>query len=129
VAAEHDLDCILASLEVEPRPGLFTFVTGEWPGLRAMARAVVIEEEGTTCVVPVADAVAAGAPVGFVAVWLTVTVWSALDGVGLTAAISTALASADVPCNVIAGFHHDHLLVPADRADEAIRVLRQLSSR
>jgi hypothetical protein len=34
-----------------------------------------------------------------------------------------------VPCNVIAGYHHDHLLVPAEQADVALRVLRKLSSR
>jgi hypothetical protein len=28
---------------------------------------------------------------------------------------------------VIAGYHHDHLLVPADRAPEAITVLSDLS--
>src|SRR3954469_14930878 len=47
----------------------------------------------------------------------------ALDAVGLTAAIRTALADAGLSCNVIAGYHHDHLLVPADRAPEAITVL------
>jgi hypothetical protein len=54
-------------------------------------------------------------------------VHSALDAVGLTAAISTALADAVLSCNVIASYHHDHLLVPADRAPEAITVLSDLS--
>ena len=31
------------------------------------------------------------------------------------------------PCNVLAGYHHDHLLVPAERADEAVSVLRSLA--
>ena len=52
---------------------------------------------------------------------------SALDAVGLTAAVSTALADADLSCNVIASYHHDHLLVPADRGAEAIAVLSDLS--
>ena len=30
-------------------------------------------------------------------------------------------------CNVLAGYHHDHLLVPAERGDEAVQVLRELS--
>jgi hypothetical protein len=120
---------MLASLDVEQQPGLFTFVTGDWPGLRAKAKAIVEEAEGPSLVVTVADAVEVGAPVDFVGVWLTLTVWSSLDSVGLTAAFATALAASNVPCNVIAGYHHDHLLVPADQADEAIRVLRKLSSR
>ena len=129
VPGEHDLARMLASLDVEQQPGLFTFVTGDWPALRSRARAIVEEPEGTTYVVTVADAVEVGAPVEFVAVWLTLTVWSSLESVGLTAAMSTALAEAGVPSNVIAGYHHDHLLVPAGDADEAIRVLRKLSSR
>jgi uncharacterized protein len=54
-------------------------------------------------------------------------VHSALDAVGLTAAVSRALAAAGLSCNVLAGLHHDHLLVPAGRADEALAVLRELS--
>jgi hypothetical protein len=54
-------------------------------------------------------------------------VHSALDAVGLTAAVSTALADAGLSCNVIAGYHHDHLLVPADRVAEALAVLSDLS--
>lgn len=126
---EHDLARMLASLDVEQRPGLFTFVSGDWPGLRQKAHAMIQEDEGVTYVVTVGDAVEVGAPVEFVAVWLTLMVWSSLDSVGLTAAIASALAEASVPCNVLAGYHHDHLLVPAEKADVALRVLRKLSSR
>jgi len=128
VGGDTDLARMLASLDVVQRPGRFTFVTGDWPALRAPAHAIVDEEEGRTYVVAVEDAVAAGAPVGFVAVWLTLRVWSSLEAVGLTAAVSTALAADGISCNTIAGFHHDHVLVPVDRADDAIRVLRSLSS-
>ena len=44
---------------------------------------------------------------------------SALEAVGLTAAVATALAAAGIPANVLAGYSHDHLLVPEDRADDA----------
>jgi hypothetical protein len=54
-------------------------------------------------------------------------VHSALDAVGLTAAVSRALADAGVSCNVIAGAHHDHLLVPFERGEEALAVLRGLA--
>ena len=58
---------------------------------------------------------------------ITLQVHSALDGVGLTAAVSAALAEADIACNVIAGFYHDHLFVPWDRKDEAVTILTALS--
>jgi hypothetical protein len=129
MSPETDLARMLASLDIEQRPGRFTFVTGDWPALRSVAHAIVDESEGRTYVVGVDDAVSVGAPVGFEAAWLTLTVWSSLESVGLTAAVSAALAADGISCNTLAGFHHDHLLVPADRADDAVRVLRSLSSR
>ena len=129
MTGETDLTRLLATLDVERRPGRFTFVTGEWPALAEIAAATIAEQEGTTYVVVVEQAEAAGAPVEFEAAWLTLTVHSALEAVGLTAAFSAALGEAGISCNVLAGYHHDHLLVPVDRADEAIEVLRGLSSR
>lgn len=126
--AETSLSAMLATLDVERRPGVFTFVIGDRPELRQCAVAVIDEAEGTTLVVPVVEAERAGHEVEFEAAWLTLTVWSALEAVGLTAAVSKALADRGIACNVLAGYHHDHLLVPADRADEAIEVLRDLSS-
>lgn len=54
---------------------------------------------------------------------------SALDGVGLTAAFSSELAGAGISCNVVAGYHHDHLFVPEADAERALAVLRGLSAR
>lgn len=129
MAGERDLARMLASLDVGRRPGTYTFVSGEWPELVAAAAATVVEDEGVTLVVRVEDARAAGAPVEFEAAWLTLTVHSALEAVGLTAAFSRALADAGIACNVLAGYHHDHLLVPAARADDAIVLLRELAGR
>lgn len=59
---------------------------------------------------------------------ITLTVHSALDGVGLTAAVAGGLAAAGIACNVIAGFHHDHLFVPWERRDEALAILQRLAN-
>jgi hypothetical protein len=64
----------------------------------------------------------------FVAGWITLQVHSALAAVGLTAVVSTALADAGISCNVVAGYHHDHLLVPLERVDEALTVLHGLAT-
>jgi len=122
-----DLARMLASLDIEQRPGAFTFVTGDWPALGPVAHAMVTESEGTTYVVTVDDARSVGAPVEFEAAWLTLTVWSALEAVGLTAAVSKALADAGIACNMLAGYHHDHLLVPVTEVAAAVRLLRNLS--
>lgn len=128
MAGETDLAKMLATLDVDRRPGRFAFVSGDHPGLRSVAVAMIEENEGTTLVVPVASAREAGLAVEFEAAWLTLTVFSALEAVGLTAAFSAALGEVDIPCNVLAGYHHDHLLVPVDRVDDAVEALLALRS-
>ena len=82
--------------------------------------AMVSEMEGTSIIVKHEAAVSAGLAYEFEAVWLSLTTHTSLNAVGVTATISTALAMSGIPCNVIAGYHHDHLLVPADRVDDAL---------
>jgi uncharacterized protein len=50
-------------------------------------------------------------------------VQSSLEAVGLTAAFAATLGANDIPCNVLAGYHHDHILVPVDKAQRAIDAL------
>jgi uncharacterized protein len=84
---------------------------------------VVKEGRLTTIVLPVDAAERAGQSTNVQFAWLTLTVLSSLDAVGLTAAVSARLAALGIPCNVLAGYHHDHLLVPVDRVDDAIGAL------
>jgi hypothetical protein len=103
-------------------------ITSAVDGSDIVAAATIVEDEGLTAVVRVADAERLGQRPDFVAAWLTLDVDSALDSVGLTAAVATALANEGIACNVLAGFHHDHLLVPEDRADEAATILQALGT-
>ncbi len=64
----------------------------------------------------------------FVAAMITLKVRSRLDTVGLTAVVSSLLANAGISCNVVAGYFHDHLFVPVERAGEALELLGRLSS-
>jgi len=121
MAGETDLQAMLAGLTVSRRPGTFTVATvdGAVP-LGDGVHAVLAENEGTTVVATVGAAAERGWTVEFRAAWLTLDVHSSLEAVGLTAAVATALSEVGIACNVLAGFHHDHLLVPVDRADDAV---------
>ncbi len=132
MAGETDLASMLSGLSVTRRPGVFTVVTrpaSEVASLTVGAggiEALMDETEGVTVVATVDAAAERGWSGDFEAAWLTLDVHSALEAVGLTAAFSAALGEQGIPCNVLAGYFHDHLLVPVDRADAAIAALEAL---
>lgn len=130
MAAERDLTRLISGMRPVLNPGRFVFttVTGPVPpGVQPVV--TVAEAEGRTLVLPQHEADAAGLGYDYVAGWITLTVTSALDAIGLTAAVAGELAEAGLSCNVVAGYHHDHLFVPHDRATEAVRVLAALARR
>jgi uncharacterized protein len=63
----------------------------------------------------------------FVAAWITLTVHSSLEAVGLTATFSKALAENNISCNVVAAYYHDHIFVDAKDAAKAMKILHILS--
>jgi hypothetical protein len=122
---ERNLERLLDGLEPELLPDTFVFVPSPRdapvPGAKVLAS--VLEPEGLSIVVSQQDADDLGLEYEFVAAWIVLRVHSALDAVGLTAAVSSRLAEDGISCNVIAGLRHDHLLVPVDRARDALQAL------
>jgi uncharacterized protein len=90
--------------------------------------ATFTEDEGTSLILPEATARQLGFPTDLPMACITLTVHSALDGIGLTAAVATVLTQAGIPCNMVAAFHHDHVFVPADRAQDALATLAALAA-
>ncbi|MBX6387282.1 MAG: ACT domain-containing protein [Microbispora sp.] len=130
MTGETDLRTLLTSMRPRLNPGRYVFATVDGdvpPGVSPVV--TVAEEEGLTLVLPQRDADAAGLAYEYVAAWITLCVHSALEAVGLTAAVARSLADAGLSCNVVAGFHHDHLFVPYERAAEAVEVLEDLARR
>jgi GNAT superfamily N-acetyltransferase len=58
--------------------------------------------------------------------WITLRVASSLAAVGMLARVTAALARRGISVNPVAGFHHDHLFVPHDRAADAMAALDEL---
>lgn len=127
MSGETNVTRLLATMSPRRRPGRYVFVTvADWPD-DAEVLASVVEAEGLSVVLAESDANRLGLTHDFVAGWITLQVHSSLAAVGLTAAVSAALAEVGISCNVVAGHHHDHLLVPFDRLDEAIHLLDHLT--
>jgi hypothetical protein len=131
MTGERDLTALLRHMKPELRPGTFVFCTipPSEPIPGAISPLLTFrEQEGTTLVILQEEAEAAGLRSAFASRLITLTVHSALDAVGFLAAITARLAEAGISVNAVSAFHHDHLFVPADRADEAMAVLQRMSS-
>lgn len=58
---------------------------------------------------------------------ITLNIHSSLDAVGLTAAVSTALAEVNISANVVAAYYHDHIFVGKQDANKALHQLNALT--
>jgi hypothetical protein len=124
-----DLDKMLATLEPEVREGEYVYLLDPGPSTVLEVEAMVTEAEGRALVVRREVADRAGLAYESAFAWIALRVHSSLEAVGLTAAFSAALGAAGISCNVLAGLHHDHILVPVRQCDEAVRVLRSLAGQ
>jgi len=116
---------MIRAMAPELQPGRWHFVAlSDGAAVPAAALASFREGEGLSVILPEPAARAVGADLSQPMAWITLTVASALDGVGLTAAAAGTLAEAGCPCNVVAALHHDHLFVPSRRGEEALALLR-----
>ena len=86
------------------------------------------EREGASLILPRGVAERLGFPVSLPMRRIVLEVNSALDGVGLTAAVSAALAAESIPCNMVAAYHHDHVFAPSAMAERALAVLKALQA-
>jgi hypothetical protein len=118
LSGETDLARLLAGLAPALDDTQYGFETAaEAPPLGG-AFALIREDEGVTVIRP-----------GQGWARITLTVQSSLAAIGLTAAVSHALAAEGIPANIVAAFHHDHIFVPWDRRADALAVLRGLAAK
>jgi hypothetical protein len=118
---------MIAGMAPVRRPGVFHFCSTGDPALiaRAMpwAIATFAEDEGLSLILPQDAAVDLGFACDTPMACVTLSVLSALEGVGLTAAVATTLARAGIACNMVAAFHHDHAFVPLADGERALALL------
>ncbi|WP_413113518.1 ACT domain-containing protein [Thaumasiovibrio sp. DFM-14] len=125
----NQLDEMLRALLPTLQQGEYVFctVTGELTQyLHLNPIASFIEAEGLTLVLHKEIASDANLHYDGVFKQITLSVHSSLNAVGLTAAVSSKLASKQISANVIAAYYHDHIFVPIDNAELALATLTEL---
>lgn len=127
----RDRFAMISGMDPALMPGHFHFCTLSDPALIAAAMtdalATFHEAEGLSLILPEVAARTLGLPLVGPMRQITLQVLSALDGVGLTAAVASVLADHGIACNMVAAFHHDHAFVPAADAERAVGLLRGLA--
>lgn len=85
------------------------------------------EKEGTTLILKKEDAQQWGFNYTSTFSWITLSIYSSLDAVWLTAAFSKALTKENISANVVAWFYHDHIFVNTVDTEKAMKVLNSFS--
>jgi hypothetical protein len=131
MAGETDLSVLLKSLKPNLNVGSYVFISLK--DISKISREDILfefkEAEGITIILSKEKADSFNFDYEFVASWITLTVHSALDAVGLTAAVSTALTKHNISCNVVAAFYHDHIFVATKDMEKAMEVLGEFSRK
>ncbi|AZQ59714.1 ACT domain-containing protein [Maribacter sp. MJ134] len=129
MAGKKDLSLLQKELTPILNPGEFVFVTTKDSSIVNNGEAIgqFKEKEGFTLILERGKARELGLSYDYIASWITLSVHSSLEAVGLTALFSTELAKHEISCNVIAGYYHDHIFVAKKDADRAMTVLSNLA--
>ena len=123
---ETNLSILLKNMQPTSHVGEYVFCTTN--NVTQIDEAEILmsfkETEGTTLILKkeIADKHQLQYP--FVAAWITLTIHSSLEAVGLTAAFAHALAAENISCNVVAAFYHDHIFVGVGDAEKAMEILK-----
>jgi hypothetical protein len=127
---ESNLQELIKSMKPLLNEGEYVFATLADIHLFDTAKMVSFfkEQEGYTIIIEKKIADEWKLPYQYVAAWITLTVHSSLEAVGLTAAFSKALGDAGISCNVVAAYYHDHIFVDVKDAQKAMEVLNNLSA-
>ncbi len=124
---------MISGMSPELRPGEFVFATTRDRELGATLASQAIsafrEDEGLSLIIPVDLARRYDLNTDHPMRRITLNVFSALDGVGLTSAVATALGEQGIPCNMVAAFHHDHIFVPSEMAQKALGILTSMQDQ
>lgn len=129
MSGEKNLEVLLKTMKPKHNVGEFVFCTTDHLEQINISQIIMSfqEEESITIIAKKEVADQLNLEYSFVASWITLTVHSALEAVGLTAAFSNALSENGISCNVVAAYYHDHIFIDVKDTEKAMNVLNAFS--
>lgn len=129
MTGEVDLLTLIKSMSPELNKGEYVYclVNSKEHAAALDPLCYFLEKEGVTVILSKEKADAMNIPYTTTCAWITLTVHSSLEAVGLTAAVSKTLTEANISCIVEAAFYHDHIFVPVKDAERAMNALYRLT--
>jgi len=129
-AAEKNLKALLRTMKPSLMEGTYAYVSipkGQAIPPRLSPVMTFREPEGWSLLLEQKEAVTSGFAPSFLCRGLSLNIHSSLYAVGFLAVISERLAKASISINIASAYHRDYIFVPMDRAEDALKVLRQLA--
>ncbi|MEG0850708.1 ACT domain-containing protein [Flavobacterium plurextorum] len=127
MSGEKDLQKLLKNMKPEHNLGDYVFCKIEKVENINLNEIEMLfkEKEAFTLILKKENAEKLNLEYSVVMSWITLSVHSSLEAIGLTAAFSNALSEHEISCNVVAAYYHDHIFI--DRKD-TVRAMEILSS-
>lgn len=129
MSEEKDLSNLLKSMNPKLNMGEYVFCSINDLSIVDIHKVIsmIKEEEGITIIIERELADRLTLNYSYIASWITLTVHSSLEAVGLTAAFSKALSDNGISCNVVAGYFHDHIFVALEDTEVSMDILNRLA--
>ncbi|OXA77672.1 hypothetical protein SAMN05444397_102418 [Flavobacterium aquidurense] len=126
MSGEKDLQILLKSMKPEHNLGDYVFCkVGELGNLNLDEIEMFFKEkEAITLILKKEMADKLNLEYSVIMSWITLSVHSSLEAVGLTSAFSKALSDKGISCNVVAAFYHDHIFVGKNDTEKAMQILK-----
>ncbi|CAG5080361.1 Oidioi.mRNA.OKI2018_I69.PAR.g9555.t1.cds [Oikopleura dioica] len=121
-SGEKDVSKLLTSVTPLVEDGLFVFTTSPDAKNCEGVKMIFHEREAATVILPLDVAKLKGLEYTFPSKLITLNIHSSLEAVGFITEISRKLTDLKIPCNVVAGYYHDHLFVPEPMLEDALSV-------
>jgi len=130
MTGEKNLNTLIQSMQpklIEEEYVFCSVPVEEFASLNINPVCLFREEEGITLIVSKQQAELANLDYEYVCRMITLVVHSSLEAVGFLATITNKLAENNISANAVSAYYHDHLLVPANKAEQAMHILTSMS--